>query len=247
MSCNSIPVRKIQNILCTVNNEVVLLSLDSGCEGDCIRKDECVRLGLKINPLNNTDTTPTLADGNSNLSVIGKTKFTAVRDKVTMEFEGYVVEDLQAKILYGAPFLARNKIVQELHNNKIVVDNKFHILESSSFCPAQTSLLGVSNITAFKDESRTKDLEILKSIQIDPSVSKNDLDRLNMIHKNNIEVFNNDLTEGYNNASGDFTVRFNFLNNVPPKPNIGCVPSYNKRDDLVMQTKIDELERENHF
>ena len=128
--CNSIPVRKIQNILCTVNDEVATLSLDSGCEGDCIRKDECERLGITITSLDHTDSVPTQADGNSNLDVVGKAKFVGIRDKVQLEFDGYAVSNLQAKILCGAPFLSRNKIVQELHNNKIVIDNKFHILES---------------------------------------------------------------------------------------------------------------------
>ena len=33
----------------------------------------------------------------------------------------------------GASFLERNKIAQELHNNKIVIDGKYHILESSQY------------------------------------------------------------------------------------------------------------------
>ena len=62
--CNSIPIRKIQNVAFMVNNKVVQLSLDSGCEGDCIRLDECKRLNIQIQPLDHTDTAiPTQADG----------------------------------------------------------------------------------------------------------------------------------------------------------------------------------------
>ena len=38
-----------------VNEIVAQLSLDSGCEGDCIRFDECKRLGIPIYPLDATD------------------------------------------------------------------------------------------------------------------------------------------------------------------------------------------------
>ena len=93
-------------ILVTINGEVAELSLDSGCEGDCIQEAECRRLKLKIDELDETDTMPTQADGNSNLNVIGKTKFTCIRDKMQFTFEGYVVTTLQARILCGGSFLA---------------------------------------------------------------------------------------------------------------------------------------------
>ena len=56
LMCNNIPVCKIQNIAVFVENKIAQLSLDSGCEGDCIREDECVRLGLPVQPLDKTDT-----------------------------------------------------------------------------------------------------------------------------------------------------------------------------------------------
>ena len=38
-------------------------------------------------------------------------------------------------------------------------------------------------------------------------------------------------------------VDFNFLNNIPPRPHLGCVPSYNRsEDDILLQAKIDQLE-----
>ena len=70
---NSIPVRKIQNVAFLINGLVTQLALDSGCEGDCIRKDECLRLGIPIQPLDHTDKhMPTQADGKSPLSIVGK-------------------------------------------------------------------------------------------------------------------------------------------------------------------------------
>ena len=136
--CLSIPVRKIQTILFLINNIPAELSLDSGCEGDCVKESECLRLGIPILPLDKTDSTPTLADGKSALQIVGKAKFSCTRDKIVLNFDGYVVKNLQANILCGAAFLSRNKIIQELHKNKMVINGKFHILESSPF--VQTSI-----------------------------------------------------------------------------------------------------------
>ena len=66
------------------------------------------------------------------------------------------------------------------------------------------------------------------------------------IHKAHSKVFDGDLRQGYNGYSGNFQVDFNFLNDVPPPINYGCVPSYNKReDDVLLQTMIDRLEKLN--
>ena len=73
--CNSIPIRKIQNIAVFINNKVAQLSLDSGCEGDCISETECRRLQLPILPLDKSDHKPKQADGQSNLVIVGKTRF----------------------------------------------------------------------------------------------------------------------------------------------------------------------------
>ena len=146
--CNNIPVRKIQNVAFFINGKVAQLALDSGCEGDCIREDECYRLNLEIVPLDNTDTNiPTQADGKSILNVIGKVKFTATRDKIMLQFDGYVTKSLQSPILCGSPFLVRNKIVQELHNRRIVIDGKFYIEETSHYCPNPIPEVNVSNLS----------------------------------------------------------------------------------------------------
>ena len=152
-----------------------------------------------------------------------------------------VITDLQAKILCGAPFLSHNEIIQDLYNHKVIVDGKFHITEATHFCPTTVQHIGHSNVQAEVEKDPHK---ILKLIQVDENVPKKDRDQLNYIYMHNNKVFDGDLTAGYNNFSGDYTVKFNFLNNIPPTPNLGCVPTYAKReDDLLMQAKIDELER----
>ena len=75
---NNLPVRKIQTISCFINGLVANLSLDSGCEADCIQEKECLRLGIKIMKLDENDKDlPTQADGQSSLQIIGKASFTA--------------------------------------------------------------------------------------------------------------------------------------------------------------------------
>ena len=86
-----------------VDNKIAQLSLDSGCEGDCIRESECIRLGLDIQPLDETDTQiPTQADGLSSLDIIGKVKFECDRgkpEKLTFAWEGFVCKNLLSPIL----------------------------------------------------------------------------------------------------------------------------------------------------
>ena len=93
-----------------VNGIVAMLSLDSGCEGDCIHVNECKRLGIPILPLDSTDTQPMQADGHSPLDIVGKVKFECTCDKITLYFEGYAVKNIQTSILCGGSFLSRNKI-----------------------------------------------------------------------------------------------------------------------------------------
>ena len=149
-----------------VNEIVAQLSLDSGCEGDCIRFDECKRLGIPICPLDATDMhVPTQADGKSPLNVLGKVKFQAYRDKITLNFDGYVTDTLQSPILCGAPFLARNKIVQELHNRRIIINGKHYIEESSHFCPnpvpdGKVSNVSISGVSLIPDGPNKTNLHI---------------------------------------------------------------------------------------
>ena len=77
---------------------------------------------------------------------MGKAKFNPNRDKLSLAFDGYVVRHLQSPILCGAPFLERNKIVQELHNRRIVIDGKYYIEETSPYCPNPVPEVSVSSL-----------------------------------------------------------------------------------------------------
>ena len=206
---------------------------------------------------------PTQADGTSPLEILGQAKFTAIRDKVTFFFEGYVVKKLNAGILCGAPFMERNKLVQELHNKRVVVDGKHVFLENSPFCPNLIPEVSVKHVesvnanlfretlatnTSSTDETQTNvgpastepDLHL---IEIGPQVPKEIREKLHSIHEANKDVFNDDLSLGYNGELGDFEVNFNFTGGVPPTPNYYNAPPYNLgKDDILMQAKIDSLE-----
>ena len=258
----------------------------------------------------------------------------ACRGKISLRFEGYVTDSLQSPILCGAPFLSRNKVVQELHNRRIIIDGKHYIEESSPFCPnsipdfnvAKISILDVSysypgdswniHINApfmnkeylispkyesslktwqpqisrpsknglmsikldsdetlpLKDEDivfkivpmraikcfltnpynspSSNNLQIppvdsVPKIEIGKDVPKKIRENLIKIHKAHAAVFNGDLRDGYNGYSGNFEVDFNFLNDIPPPINYGCVPSYNKpEDNVLLQLMIDRLEEQ---
>ena len=339
-------MRKIQNIAVYINDKSALISLDSGCEGDCIRMDECYRLNIPIEPLDSTDTNlPSQADGTSALEIVGKVKFKAVRDKLVFEYEGYVCKHLNSAILAGGAFMERNYIVQELREKRIKISNKYYIMESSPFCPpsADISIKSVSltknvsvapsdcvrftipgnappdqsyivsphpdspsnpnwqpqlitavgnkllfqNTTAnhiliaentpfiqltptkprenfplyktpiipnYSEEQIDEDnkltlderKQILQTIHIEEDLEKKMKEKLNSIHSENIQVFDGNLSNGYNGLSGNHDVNFNFKNNIPPPIHFGCVPCYNKReDDVLMQAMIDRLEAQN--
>ena len=87
--CNNIPVRKIQNVAFFINGKVAQLALDSGCEGDCIREDECYRLNLEIVPLDNTDTNnpPGKVSGKPNTVISRKGKLLIYMSKHQKSFK----------------------------------------------------------------------------------------------------------------------------------------------------------------
>ena len=203
----SIPTRKVQTIACEVNEKVAKLTIDSGCEGDCVRMDICERHGIPILPLDkNDEKVPTQADGHSPLEIVGQARFTAYRGKVAFEFIGYVAKILNAEILCGAPFMERNKLVQELHNRRIIVDGKHVFLENSPFCPnliPEVSVRQVSDTspqdqsseehlagqTSGQADKKNRENNLLTKIEIGANVPQKVREKLNSIHIEHSRVF----------------------------------------------------------
>jgi hypothetical protein len=65
------------------------------------------RLNLRITPATQS---ATQADGISDLSVVGETRFSVQRGNITLYFEGLVVRGLETGILAGVPFMEENDI-----------------------------------------------------------------------------------------------------------------------------------------
>ena len=140
----ALPICKVQTISATINGQNEIFTIDSGSEGNCIKYDTCKKLSLPVFPLDHDDrSVPTQADGKSVLDIVGQTKFTANRGNVTFYFTGFVARKLSTSILCGGPFIEQNKIVQELHNNRVVIDGKHIFLEDSPYSPDN---LVVSNV-----------------------------------------------------------------------------------------------------
>ena len=86
----------------------------------------------------------------------------------------------------------------------------------------------------------------LSQIEIGKSVPKVIKEKLHAVHNHHKAVFDGDISEGYNGASGFFDVDFDFINDVPPSVHKGAVPDYHTKKDLeVLQAKIEELEQDN--
>ena len=231
----ALPIRKVQTLSVKINDSLDnILTIDSGAEGNCMRLEMCKKLNLKVRPLDKDDhCTPTQADGKSPLEIVGQCEFYAEKGNAKFHWSGYVAKTLSADILCGGPFIESNRIVQELHNKRIIVDGKYYFQENSSFRPDKPLVSNLSN----------NDQDILKVITIGSHVPKSIKEKLNAIHAHNKLVFDGDLRGGYNGAAGNFDVNFNFKGGIPPSPNYDSSPVYfSGQDRDLLQAKIDELE-----
>ena len=232
---NAIPTRSIQKFSFLNGGTQVTLAIDSGCEGSCMTEVEANRLGLKIIPLDQADKIPNQADGSTPLNALGAAITTFTRGTLNLPWHGYVVKDLSQPILCGTTFISRNQIVQLLHKNLMMVGQKV-VLEDPPLYPGNNLPFTIQEITT----------DLLSKIEVGDKVPQGIKQRLNKINIHHKAVFDGDLTEGYNGWSGNFDVDFEFGNNLPPPSHKGSVPSYYKmEDEMVLQAKIEELEKQN--
>jgi hypothetical protein len=69
--------------------------------------------------------------------------------------------------------------------------------------------------------------------------------RLQSIHEQNIQAFNNDLTSGYNHKSGKYYANLRFKEDSKPEAKSLDVPQYNRQCASLQQALMDRLERQN--
>lgn len=89
--------------------------------------------------------------------------------------------------------------------------------------------------------------ELISKIFIQPKVmNEAQQKKCFSILNENLEVFDNDVSQGYNNFSGELDVNWNWLNNQLPPPNILKHPTYsNTQMKMLLQDKIDFMESQN--
>ena len=243
---NIIPTKSIQKFTFYCQHKQIVLALDTGCEGNCITEAECKRLKLEILPLDVNDRTPNQADGTTSLDPIGAVITTFCRDKHRLHFHGYVVRKLSQPILCGLPFIEANEITQNISRKTMNVGNSV-IMQDPPFSPGSSLPFNINEVPSSVKDVQLNIREDLHSlIEIGKDVDQSIKSRLQSIHAHHHRVFNGDLRLGYNGASGDHTVNFDFNNGIPPAPHKGSVPNYsNHADAVVLQTKIEELEEQN--
>ena len=124
------------------------------------------------------------------------------------------------------------------------------IMQDPPLSPGSPLPFNVSEVPLegfYVQEVQLNNIDNLHSlIEIGDNVSTSNKQRLQSIHAHHQTVFDGDLSAGYNGASGNHDVDFDFNNNLPPSPHKGSVPNYyNHADSQVLQTKIEELEHQN--
>ena len=88
--------------------------------------------------------------------------------------------------------MERNRLVQELHNRRIIIDGKHVFLENSPFCPNLQPEVGVSQVAdslneihSTKESAQTSPQlkkELLGKIDIGENVPEGIKNKLNAIH-----------------------------------------------------------------
>ena len=174
--------------------------------------------------------------------------FPSIPDKVTdsLHWLPQVCEVYHGQALY--PNASRDAILApkyahfkpQLVNEFELADLAIPINISDRFKPTvQMTKLNAGKLHHSLVPART--LELISQIKINKTpLSEDQESRLQMIHKVNHRVFDNDLTEGYNHHAGEFYARFTFT--TKPPPTRVFVPQYNKRCSSIQQAKCDELE-----
>ena len=204
-----------------------------------IRESECNRLNIPIQPLDTTDNhIPNQADGTTPMDIVGKATFNAQRGPANFKFMGYVSKNLNEPILCGGPFIEENKIVQELRDKRIVIENKYYIMETLPDCPNQTPQVQVTTTTETPGGARfpitkkpgvarlpTTDIEI----NIDANIPLSHKQKLDSLHTEYSTVIDSELQTAYNsrNLDREFNSKNSATPGVTPTVHLECIPPNN--------------------
>ena len=157
----------------SVKGKTAVMIKDCGAEANLITEKECKRLNIEILP---TRQRAKMADGKTQLDIIGEAHFIAKRDHHSLKFGGLVVRQLDSPILAGMPFLLQNDISINYSTNTIYLGQcckvqydsvKKHPMSHSS------SVLRVSNQTCILPGENIsfqlpKELQSEENIAVEP-------------------------------------------------------------------------------
>ena len=99
-------------------------TLDTGATCNIISEKKAKELKAEIRP---TSQRVRMADGKSNLEVVGETDITLFRDRKPFHLFAIVCRHTDTEILAGMPFLKQNDIAIRPYSDEIIIDNKVHV------------------------------------------------------------------------------------------------------------------------
>ena len=122
----------------------------------------------------------------------------------------------------------------------------FHVKESTRTYTARINSSDSLNVAEQSSTLKTPE-ECLKDIYIEPGIMTSEQSsRLHQILLKHYKVFDEDISQGYNNASGEFDVDWNWLNGQKPPPGVSRQEVYaNEQMNKLKQDKIDWMESQN--
>ena len=136
--------------------------------------------------------------------------------------------------------------ISNVSQNPILIPDDTHILRvinAHDKCDLGEDLYDNKNCAVIPKEA-SQNFSPIGDILINKDLLKKQIEKLNSLHMKYRDVFNGDLTEGYNGKSGNYEVDFNWIQNTRPPVNNTRFPSFcNKKEDKdLLQAMIDKLE-----
>ena len=102
-------------------DQVMHLTIDSGCTGNLIRLNVVEEMNIDMKP---TKVKAKLADNKTFLDVVGEISIYVTRGKMSFKFNAIVVKNLGPDVLAGTPFQKENDVMTDFVNELIIVKKK---------------------------------------------------------------------------------------------------------------------------
>ena len=129
----------------------VNILLDSGAEANLMELEYARQLGVTITP---TSTSASLADGSSNLKIVGEVHIIFTRDGLEFKFDAIVADKLTDKVIAGIPFLTAHDIYARPSKRTIYVGTREFKYGTHQCLPQKASIMRIPRrVTLYPGES----------------------------------------------------------------------------------------------